>query len=134
IECYAQIYEAERILPASELAALEWGNASLASQFHPLTQNKAQALGVPQLFKPTREPFETRDSSRQIHTGQRVYCLWPVFDPTVERAKPSAPIAEPEESATTLRNQIPPQYLNPLQFKYSREEVLYDMKSALGTL
>lgn len=134
IDCYAQIYEAERTLPASELAALECGDASLASQFHPLTQNKAHALGVPQLFKPTREPFETRAASRQIHAGQRVYRLWPVFDPTVERAKPSEPIAKPEESATTPRHQIPHQYLNPLQFKYSREEVLYDMKSALGTL
>src|SRR5262245_886302 len=134
IECYAQIYEADRTLPASMLAALELGDASLASQFHPLTQNKAQALGAPQLFKTTREPFETRAANRHIYAGQRVYRLWPVFDPTVERAKPSPPIAKPEESATRPRHQIPSQYLNPLQFKYSREEVLYDMKSALGTL
>lgn len=134
IECYAQIYEAERTLAASELAAHEFGDASLASHFHPLTQNKAQALGAPQLFKPTREPFETRAASRQIHAGQRVFCIWPVFDPTAGRAKPSEPIAKPDESATTPHRQIPHQYLNPLQFKYSREEVLYDMKSALGTL
>jgi hypothetical protein len=134
IECYAQIYEAEQTLAASELAAHEFGDASLASHFHPLTQNKAQALGAPQLFKPTREPFESRAASRQIHAGQRVFCIWPVFDPTVGRAKPSEPIAKPEEAATTPRHQIPHQYLNPLQFKYSREEVLYDMKSALGTL
>lgn len=134
IECYAQIYEAQRMLPASELAALELGDASFASQFHPLTQNKAQALGAPQLFKPTRELFETRDANRHIYAGQRVYRLWPVFDPTIERAKPSPPIAKQEKSAPTPRHQIPPQYLNPLLFKYSREEVLYDMKSALGTL
>jgi hypothetical protein len=134
IECYAQIYEAERTLAASDLAAHEFGHASLASQFHPLTQNKAQALGAPQLFKPTRKPFERQAASRQIHAGQRVFCIWPVYDPTVGRANPSEPIAKPEESATTPRNQIPNQYLNPLQFKYSREEVLYDMKSALGTL
>jgi hypothetical protein len=134
IECYAQIYEAQRTLSASELAALEWGDASLASQFHPLTQNRAQVLGVPQLYKPVREPFETRGAGKQIHAGQRVFCLWPVFDPTVERAKPSEPVAKPEDSATTPRHQIPHQFLNPLQFKYSREEVLYDMKSMLGTL
>ncbi len=110
------------------------GDASFASQIHPLTQNKAQTLGAPQLFKPTREPFETRAPNWQIYAGQRVYRMWPVFDPTVERAKPSPPIAKQEESATTPRHQIPPQYLNPLLFKYSREEVLYDMKSALGTL
>jgi hypothetical protein len=134
VECYVQIYEAQRTLLASELAALELGDASLASQLHPLTQNKAQVLGVPQLFKPTREPFGTRAANRHIYAGQRVYRLSPVFDPTVERAKPSEPIAKPEESATTPRHQIPHQYLNPLQFKYSREEVLYDMKSVLGTL
>jgi hypothetical protein len=96
--------------------------------------DKAQALGAPQLFKPTSEQFETRAANMHIYAGQRVYRLWPVFDPTVERAKSSPTIAKPEEPAPTPRHQIPPQYLNPLQFKYSREEVLYDMKSALGTL
>jgi hypothetical protein len=134
IECHAQIYEAQRTLPAAELGVLELGDDSLASQLHPLTQAKAQVLGAPQLFKSTREPFETRAANRQIYAGQRVYRIWPLFDPTVERAKPSEPIAKPEESATTPRHQIPPQYMNPLQFKYSREEVLYDMRGVLGTL
>ena len=83
---------------------------------------------------PPREPFETRAKSRQIYAGQRVYRLRPVFDPTIERdhtsGRPSV------ASAKRLRHchQIPQQYLNPLQFKYSREEVLYDMQGVLGTL
>jgi hypothetical protein len=135
LECYAQIYEAQRTLPASQLAAAELGDATLASQLHPLTQARAQMLGALQLFKPTREPFEMRATSRQIHAGQRVYRLWPVFDPTIERDNISGrPSGASAEKAATLRKQIPQQYLNPLQFKCSREEVLYDMQGVLGTL
>jgi hypothetical protein len=135
LECYAQIYEARRTLPATQLAALALGDAVFAPQLQPLTQVKAQMLGTPQLFKPTREPFETHATSRQIYTGQRVYRLWPVFDPTIERNNNAGrPSVASAEKAATLRNQIPQQYLNPQQFKYSREEVLYDMQGVLGTL
>ena len=135
VECYAQIYEAERTLPAAHIADAEIGDGALHSQLHPLTREKAQALGVPELFRPTRYPFETRASSRQIHAGQRVYRLWPVFDPTVHRvANPVGQPAEQRNEQRTLLSQIPEQYLNSMYFKYSREEVLYDMKSPLGTL
>jgi hypothetical protein len=135
LECHAQIYEAQRTLSAAELATLALGDAALASQLQPLTQAKARILGAPQLFKPTREPFETHATSRQIYAGQRVYRLWPVFDPTIERDNTSGrPSVASAKNAATLRNQIPQQYLNPLQFKYSREEVLYDMQGLLGTL
>ena len=135
LACYAQIYEAQRTLPAAQLAALALGDAACAAQLHPLTQAKAQMLGVPQLFKPTREPFEMRATSRHIYAGQRVYRLCPVFDPTSERlqhaGRPS--VAATKQAAATCR-QIPQQYLHPLQFTYSREEVLYDMQGVLGTL
>ena len=134
IECCAQIYEAQRAVPVAHIAAAELGDGALHKQFHPLTRDKAEMLGAPQLFNPARDPFETRAANRQIHAGQRVYRLWPLFDPTVERTKPAEPVAGTEDATTTLRRQIPQQYLNPLQFKYSREEVLYDMRGVLGTL
>jgi hypothetical protein len=135
LECHAQIYEVQRTLPARQLAALALGNAAFASQLQPLTQAKAQMLSAPQLFKPPREPFETHATSRQIYAGQRVYRLWPVFDPTIEQDHTSGrPSVASAEKAATLRTQIPQQYLNPLQFTYSREEVLYDMHGVLGTL
>ena len=118
LECHAQIYEAQRTLPAAQLAALALGDAAFASQLQPLTQAKAQMLGAPQLFKPTREPFEMRATSRQIYAGQRVYRLWPVFDPTIERDHTSGrPSVASAEKAATLRTQIPQQYLHPLQFR-----------------
>ena len=135
LDCYAQIYEAQRMLPAAELATLALSDAALASQLQPLTQAKAQMFGAPQLFKPTREPFEMRAASRQIYAGQRVYRLWPVFDPTIERDNTSGrPSVASTKKNATPRNQIPQQYLNPLQFKCSREEVLYDMQGMRGTL
>jgi len=134
IECYAQIYEAQRTVPAAEIAAAELGDRALHSQLHPLTRDKAQMLGTPQLFRPTRDPFETRASSRQVHAGQRVFRVWPVFDPTADReSKPNKQPAAGDERPI-LRSEIPRQCLNAQHFKYSREEVLYDMKSALGTL
>jgi len=135
LACYAQIYEAQRTLPAAQLAVLALGDATFASQLHPLTQAKAQMLGVPQLFKPTREPFEMRATSRHIYAGQRVYRLCPVFDPTSERLQHAGrpAVAATKQAATPCR-QIPQQYLHPRQFTYSREEVLYDMQGMLGTL
>ncbi|MCI0393238.1 MAG: hypothetical protein MOB07_31300 [Acidobacteria bacterium] len=132
IECNAQIYEAQRTMPVAHIAAAELGDGALQAQLHPLTRDKAQMLGTPQLFKPTHEPFETRAMSRQIYTGQRVYRIWLVFDPTVEREVEHC--VTPIEAKAAPRNQIPQQYLNPLRFKYSREEALYDMKGVLGTL
>ena len=61
LECYAQIYEAQRTLPAAQLAALALGDAAFAPQLQPLTQAKAQMLGAPQLFKPTARAV--RDAS-----------------------------------------------------------------------
>jgi len=135
LECYAQIYEAQRMLPAAELATLALSDAALSSQLQPLTQAKAQMLGAPQLFKPTHEPFEVRANSRQVYAGQRFYRLWPVFDPTSERIQNAGrlSVAATKTAAATC-SQIPQQYLNPLQFTYSREEVLYDMKGVLGSL
>jgi hypothetical protein len=135
LACYAQIYEARQTLPAAQLAALAFGDAACAAQLHPLTQAKAQMLGVPQLFKPTREPFEMRAASRHIYAGQRVYRLCPVFDPTRERLQHAGqPAFATTIQAATARRQIPQQSLHPRQFTYSREEVLYDMQGVLGTL
>jgi len=82
IECYAQIYEAQRTMPVAAIAAAELGRSDLHYRFHPLTRDKAQLLGVPQLFSRTRQPFETGSLNRHVHAGQRLYRLRPVFDPT----------------------------------------------------
>ena len=133
VECYAQIYEAQRTLPTAQLAAAELGDGALDVHLHPLTRDKARMLGAPQLFSPASRPFETRASTRQVHAGQRVYRLWPLFDPTAQR--PASPeSAASAESNVTLRAEVPREFLNPAQFRNSREEVLYDMKGMLGTL
>lgn len=135
LECSVQIYEAQQTLPAARLAALALGDAAFASQLQPLTHAKAQMLGAVELFKPTHESFEMRGNSRQVYAGQRFYRLRPLFDPTIERDNTSCrPSVASAEKAATLHTQIPQQYLNPLQFTYSREEVLYDMQGVLGAL
>ena len=135
IECYAQIYEAQRALPTAEIAARELGNSGLDWQLHPFARDMAQKLGVPELFKSTGYPFETQASTRQLYAGQRVYCIRPTFDPTAERETESGSQSPaPPKQDLALRAEIPQQYLNPIQFKYSREEVLYDMRGLLGTL
>lgn len=134
VECYAQIYEAQRTMLVAHIAAAELGDANFHSQLHPLTQAKAQMFGILQLFKPTPYPFETQASTRQIYAGQRVYRLWPIFDPTAvpEQNRGRQSVTSGEKKAV-LRCQIPQKYMNPLQFKWSREEVLYDMKGVFGT-
>ena len=121
VECLAQVYEATNTMAVASIAIAELGAGADHLHLHPLTQAKARMLVVPELFKPTRYPFETRASTRQIYPGQRVYRLWPAFDPTVE-------------AKTGGRDRVPDRYCNPLQFRYSREEALYDMRGVLGTL
>ena len=77
LECYVQLYEAQRTIPAAQLAALALGHAAFATQLQQLTHAKAQMLGAAELFKPTHEPFEMRGHSRQVYAGQRVYRLRP---------------------------------------------------------
>lgn len=134
IECYAQIYEVQQTMPIAVMSAAELGDGCLHWQFHPLTKGKAEMLGVPQLFRPTRQPVETQTSTRQIYAGQRVYRLWPVFDSTLVRETYSDSRSPTIKNAPILRSEIPKQYLNRQHFKYLREEVLYDMRGALGTL
>lgn len=132
VECYAQFYEAHQSLPVARVAAAEFGNAALQSQLYFLTKGKAQLLGVPQLFKTSPQPFAMEATTRELYPNQCVYQLRPIFDPTLVPApKTAATIAEtPQE----LKREIPVPFLSPAQFKYSREEVLYDMKTTLGTL
>lgn len=132
VECYVQFYEAHQPLPVAQIAAAEWGNAALQAQLHFLTKDKAQLLGVPQLYKVSPQPFVTEATARQLYPLQRVYQLRPIFDPTLlAQLKTSATMIEtPQE----LKREIPAIFLNSAQFKYSREEVLYDMRSTFGTL
>lgn len=132
VECYAQFYEAHLPLPVAQIAAAELGNAAFQSQLYFLTKGKAQLLGVPQLFKPASQPFATEATARRLSPYQCVYRLQPIFDPTVvPKPKTISPVLEtPKE----LKREVPAPFLNPAQFKYSREEVLYDMQATLGTL
>jgi hypothetical protein len=108
IECYAQIFEAQRTIPVSAIAAAELNDGGLQSQLHPLTQSKAQLLGISELFRPTRHPFATQASMRQVHAGQRLFRLWPVYDPTTgagasETGRGAVPqTCEQEESRTLV--------------------------------
>ena len=88
LACYAQIYEARRTLPAAQLAASLGMPRALPSCIH--SHKPRRRCSAPQLFKPTREPFEMRATSRHIYAGQRVYRLCPVFDPTSERIQHAA--------------------------------------------
>ena len=73
LECHAQIYEAQRTLPAAELATLALGDAAFAPQLQPLTQAKAQMLGAPQLFKPhTRAIRDARYKPTHLYRPARL--------------------------------------------------------------
>jgi hypothetical protein len=131
IDCYVQIYETRHTMSAASIAACELGDPSLQTQFRPLTSDRAKLLGVPQLYRPSRQPFESEASNRPLYPGQRVYHLRPVFDPT---AAPDLDSVTSSKRVPALRTEIPEQYVSAAQFRYSREEVLYDMKGPLGTL
>lgn len=82
IDIYLQIYECLWTIPVADIAAIELGNSKSHRFFRPFTQRKSQMLGLHHLYKPTRHAIDKQNCARKVHAGQRLYRLWPVFDPT----------------------------------------------------
>jgi hypothetical protein len=129
VECHLQVYEIEADMTASHLSAQALGQADAHVDLHPLTQGKAQRLGIADCFRSSQHPYETRASTRQLYRGQRLFRLRPALNAmAIETAR--RPQTNTQDHA---KRQIPTAFNHPSLFRATREEVLYDMKSTLGT-
>lgn len=132
-ECRVQVYEVHRPMAARRLAAAEFGDADRHSDLRPFTRDKACSFGLRRFYRPCPHPFETQASTRQFYPGQRLYRLQVgTAGAKTEAESNSGPdtdrqVDRPEGAAVK-----PPE--QPELFQYSREEVMGEMNSLLGTL
>ncbi len=113
IPCYVQVYDAPDSSPVG-IARAVLGSESRARELFPLTAELEDRLQLTSQLAPA-------DWDR----GERYVRVQPVHDPTAltpARTAP-APVTPPSEK----KSKIPERYLKPWEFRYSREEVLYDM-------
>jgi hypothetical protein len=128
--CDVQIFEV--IIPQTleALATAALGKASALSQLRPLTAEVARKLGVapPGRKVPASHPGLLSRSERYLRL-----CL--ANDPTADVQRSTVELqahllrhsAEPPRDPAIGKNAIPERYLKPWEFRFSREEVLYEM-------
>ncbi len=76
-----------------------------------------------------------RSRTAQSQEEKSQPCPWPTTAPTAATPQDlDGKSVSSTEQGPAPRCQIPQKYMESLQFKFSREEALYDMKSRLGTL
>lgn len=99
LECYLQVYQLRRPVSRQHLAASELGDARCAWMFRPLTKEKAEALGVPELFIGEYVRAD-RAGNRLTAIGQRLYFIKPVSNPSVAIVKEDLENPEPNPQIT----------------------------------
>jgi hypothetical protein len=125
-----QVFEV--IIPQTleALATAALGTASTANQLRPLTAEVARKLGV---TPPGRKVPASRPGL--LGRGERYFRLSLTTDPTAitrrsaaeTTAPPTPRSTETPRDASIGKKAIPERYLKPWEFRFSRDEVLYDM-------
>jgi len=113
LACFLQVYEALVRQPSAMLAA---------ARFLPLTTETEAKLALPpaKTEAPAVEP-----RSELVLPNQRFFRLRMKSDPT--RDPITGPCTRRQNERLPMRRSIPERYLNAWGFRFSREEVLYDM-------
>lgn len=145
LPCYVQVYESATRQPLEALTASLRADGNSAIPVEALTHAVVAQLGLRGFLM--GRPQAPRQLSRQpslVLPYDRFFRLELVVDPTADQADQeetrgakSEAVANPPVS-TSLRAEatpgpkttIPDRFLNPWEFKFSREEVLYDMNIA----
>jgi hypothetical protein len=134
IPCYVQVYETTVMQPLAALAGAVLGQSRTANELRPLTAAIATKL---QLKLPPAMPPRAAGPVPRKHgflpPHERVFRLQVALDVTLD-ADPNKPLqSAPEQTPTPVsagKRTIPEQFLNPLEFKISREEAIYEMNIA----
>ncbi|MDZ7361165.1 MAG: hypothetical protein ONB46_10615 [candidate division KSB1 bacterium] len=97
LDCHLQIYQVRMPVSLQQIAAVELGEARLAWRFRPLTQAKAEAWGIPEIY--VGEPTSPKSSGSM--GSQRLYMITPAADPTPES------LEQPEPAPAKANNEVP---------------------------
>lgn len=157
LRCHAQVYEALAPQRLEALATTVLGDASLAAMLHPLTEGLATRLGLATTMPQwAAHPPQRREPGVAL-AGDRFVRLLLAGDPTRDdvgkpaEARDRVPARDPSSQAASSqtaslqaaslqaappvpvaanspqRTAIPQQYLQPWEFRRSREEAIYQM-------
>jgi hypothetical protein len=145
LRCHAQVYEAMASQQREMLATAMLGDPSLAAMLHPLTDGWAARLGLAATLPPRSASPPQRREPGMVLAGDRLIRLLVADDPTRDSllaqreardrlpARVFAPQAaapfQPAPNATPCMK-IPQQYLQPWEFRRTREEAIYEMHLA----
>lgn len=134
IHCYVQVYETTVMQALAALARAVLGESGTTNELRPLTAAIATKLQLklPPAIRPRAAgPVPRKPGLLPPH--ERVFRLQVVLDPTLD-ADPNKPLpSAPEQTSTPKpagKRTIPEQFLNPLEFKISRDEATYEMNIA----
>jgi hypothetical protein len=134
IPCYVQVYETTAVQPFAALARAVLGEAGTANELRPLSAAIAAKLQLK--LPPAMRPRDAGPMPRKpglLPPYQRLFRLQVVLDPTLdgEADKPLQPA--PTQTPTPVsrgKKTIPDHFLNPLEFKISRDEAIYKINIA----
>lgn len=90
LDCHLQIYQLRMPVAPPQIAAAELGDARWAWRFRPLTQAKAEAWGIPEIF--IAAPAQTN----RVPRVQRLYMITPAADLDQPEAEEPQRREEPE--------------------------------------
>ncbi|MCI0428102.1 MAG: hypothetical protein L0Z46_08815, partial [Nitrospiraceae bacterium] len=134
IPCYVQVYETTAMQPIAALVRAVLGEPGTAKELRPLSAAIATKLQLklPPLMRPRdADPAPRKPGLLLPH--ERVFRLQVALDPTID-ADPNKPLqSAPEQTPTPVsggKRTIPDHFLNPLEFKISRDEAIYAMNIA----
>ena len=134
IPCYVQVYETTIVQPFAAVVRAVLGESGTANELRPLSTAIATKLQLK--LPPAMRPRAAGPAPRNpglLPPYERVFRLQVALDPTiaVDPNKPRQSV--PEQTPTPVsggKKAIPVQFLNPLEFKISRDEAIYEMNIA----
>jgi hypothetical protein len=141
LACAIRIYEATAAFRAADLERSLSESEGRGVHLERLTGALVQRLGLaPVLPPPRRPPYVAQRQPGDVLPFERLIELEVAEDPTRQQAAEPATPAAPERSAAASPAEAPPQrgrsiptrWVNPWEFRLSREEALYDMNQELG--
>ena len=136
IPCYVQVYETTVMQPLAALARALLGESVTTNALRPLSAAIATKLQLK--LPPATRPCDAGSAPRKpglLLPHERVFRLQVALDPTIDADPNKPPQSAPEQTPTPVsggKSTIPDHFLNPLEFKISRDEATYEMNIAPG--
>jgi hypothetical protein len=136
IPCYVQVLETERTVSIEELAEVYKSDSKSKAPLYLLTDEVAGKLDLVLPLRPAPAKPARREPGTLL-ARERVFRLLVANDPTIDvNVAQTKPSIAAKSTVPALKEAIPSRFITEWEFRFTREEVLYDMhaKASLLTL